>query len=59
MTGTEITVPAMTPEEWAEVCAKQAIRIADLTQNLRDRDRSIAELRAEQDSALWREGVIR
>lgn len=60
MTGHELSVldlPPMSGEEWAKLAVKQAERIAELTAQLKARDRDVRELRAEQDAELWRAGV--
>ena len=60
MTGEEIDISqleSMTDAEWLRVTERQAQRIADLTAQLKARERAIEHLRAEQDAALYRQGV--
>lgn len=56
-------LPPMSGEELGNLLvnlvAQQERRIRDLTANLKARDRTIAQLRSEQDAALYREGVLR
>lgn len=64
--GEEIDIrdlPPMSGEELGELLVnlvvKQNERIRDLESQLKERGRDWEQTRAEQDAALWREGVIR
>lgn len=66
MTGHEVDIhdlPPMSGEELGNLLVnlivQQSERIAALERQAKARERVLHETRAEQDAALWREGVLR